>query len=284
MPTYGTQKRKRRRRRRGGPAYVLLSLLLMTGAVLLAVSVFFKVTRIEVEGSYIYPSSSIAEASGIKEGDNLFFLKKSGAVRSIFEAFPYVEQVKLRRKLPGTIVIEITERTCVGVIPYENSYWLIDGGGILLEKTSARTVTDKPVIRGVTLLSPVAGETVALPQQETAKAVTMLELLRALADRQMTELVSEIDMTRLFDLRMTYGERLDVMLGDGTDVSVKLDFLRASVEKLAESARGTLDVSRAVDKVAHYRPVHEPASEIVSEEEEAPEGGEITGNGETPEE
>ncbi|MDR0381198.1 MAG: FtsQ-type POTRA domain-containing protein [Oscillospiraceae bacterium] len=258
MPRYVQKNRKRHRKKRGGPVYFLLSLALIAASVTLAVGVFFKVARIEVEGSTIYTPAGIAAASGLKEGDNLFFLRKNAAIRAIFDEFPYVEDVRLRRRLPDTIVIEITERVSVGMIPHEGLFWMIDGSGKLLEKIMLHTAVPKPVVKGITLLSPSLGEDMALPQNERDRLRPALSLLLSLHWRSLSARVSEIDVSRLDQITLEYEDRLHVILGAADEIEIKLAFMEKSVKELPAGAKGTLDLARAGDKIASFLPASAP--------------------------
>ena len=98
-----------RRRRRGRFSFLtkLLCILLIAGAVVAALTVFFKVQSITVSGNARYTSEEVVAASGIEIEDNLFLLNKYSAAQAIFEKLPYVEEATINRALPDTIVITV---------------------------------------------------------------------------------------------------------------------------------------------------------------------------------
>ena len=100
-----------RRRRRGRFSFLmkLLCILLIAGAVVAALTVFFKVQSITVSGNARYTSEEIIAASSIEIEDNLFLLNKYSAAQAIFEKLPYVEEATINRALPDTIVITVRE-------------------------------------------------------------------------------------------------------------------------------------------------------------------------------
>lgn len=102
-----------RRRRRGnfGFLYKLLSVLVICAAVVMALTLFFRVDTIEVTGTKRYTEKDVIEASGIQLGDNLFLLNKYEAARSIAEQLPYIdiEDIRIRRELPDTLLIDVAE-------------------------------------------------------------------------------------------------------------------------------------------------------------------------------
>ncbi|MDR3206915.1 MAG: FtsQ-type POTRA domain-containing protein [Oscillospiraceae bacterium] len=222
----------------------MLCVVLIAGAVGLALNLFFKINRIEVTGSTVYPDAALIEASAIHTGDNLFFLNKTQAEGNITADFPYVAQVRLVRKLPGTLVLAVTEREALGMIPYQDGYFLLDGAGTLLERVSTPAAVSFPVVRGVSLLEPAPGQPVTPSETEADRLPSLLTLLTGLRRNDMLALVSEVDAARPHELTLKYG-RFTVLLGTSADLDFKLAFLLSASQELADSAQGTIDVSRA---------------------------------------
>ena len=75
---------KKSRHRRSGAVFKVLAVLITAVAILLAMSVFFKISRIDVAGAESYSPEEIIEASGIEVGENLFFVDRFGAASHIF--------------------------------------------------------------------------------------------------------------------------------------------------------------------------------------------------------
>ena len=70
----------RRRRRRGLLGRLLrpLSVLLAAAAIVAALTLFFKVDKVEVSGNIRYDAGEIIAASGVEQGDNLILLNRYG--------------------------------------------------------------------------------------------------------------------------------------------------------------------------------------------------------------
>ena len=92
MAKKGPAKKRKRRRRRGGLARLLrpLSVLLAAVAVVIALTLFFKVGSIEVTGNSRYSAEEIAAATGVEMGDNLILLDRYGIQRKLFVDLPYI--------------------------------------------------------------------------------------------------------------------------------------------------------------------------------------------------
>ena len=78
-------------------------------AVLLGVSVFFKVEKVVVYGNSNYEAWTVREASGIAEGENLLTFGAAAACDRILDELPYVEKARIGVTLPGTVKIYVTE-------------------------------------------------------------------------------------------------------------------------------------------------------------------------------
>lgn len=150
-----------RRRRRGnfGFLYKLLSVLVICAAVVMALTLFFRVDTIEVTGTERYTEKDVIEASGIQLGDNLFLLNKYEAARSIAEQLPYIdiEDIRIRRELPDTLLIDVAECGTPLAVIQDGSAWLLSPKGKIVEQLPASQAGDYAVIDGCELLAPLDG-------------------------------------------------------------------------------------------------------------------------------
>ena len=109
-----------RRRRRGsfGFLYKMLSVLVICVAIIAALTLFFRVDAIQVSGQQRYTDEQVQAASGIQIGDNLFLLNKYDAAGRIVEELPYIEDTRINRNLPSTLVIEGVINEAVDLAKY----------------------------------------------------------------------------------------------------------------------------------------------------------------------
>lgn len=236
-------KRRRRRRGRSGFAYAFFTVVLIGVAVYMAVNVFFKISRIEVSGCDRYSEMQIIETAGVSVGDNLLFLPSNSVIRQLFSAYPYIERVRLERRLPSTLKIEIVQRTVAGVIESGGKHWLIDPHGFLLESVPSPEAARYTALRGVTLLVPAAGETMVVPEDQLARQTPLLLTLQALESAGIADRVTEVDVGESFAITFRYDNRLTVILGNAERLEYKMRFLAGIEESLGPDARGRLDIS-----------------------------------------
>lgn len=277
------RKYKKRRNRKGGGGVILsfLTFCVVVAAIVMSVTVFLKVATIEVRGLTKYDPNEVIRTSQIENGDNMFMINKFEVANRILDAYPYIEQIKIRRRLPDTFTFEITERVPAGYVETEGSRWLVDKKGYLLEMLSDEDSVTVPKISGVEVLTPQAGGELVL--KNDAQLEPLREVMGALFASGMIDRVVRIDVEKLYDIRVVYGDRFLVNLGDTSELSRKIEMLRVVIEQLAEFDKGTINVSAV--KEARFRPdanidlseaakVPEVPTPAEGEETEAPAEGE----------
>ena len=123
----------------------------------------FNVSKYEVEGNRYYTDDEIVNMGHADMGVNIFTGVDCGDIRDRLMRDPYMVRVSVRRKLPSTISIDITERTQVAGVVYGDSYVVIDEEGIVLRKT---TVDPKvTILRGLNISSMTVGEPIGVEEE-----------------------------------------------------------------------------------------------------------------------
>ncbi len=269
------RKYKRRRRRRGGGFILsLLTFCIVIAAIVMSVTVFLKVSDIVVSGETRYEAKDIIQTSGIEIGDNMFMINKFEVADRILEKYPYIEQIKIRRRLPDTFTFEITERVPAAYVMADDLRWLIDKKGYILERIGNDETVNVPKISGVEVVTPYAGGELVLKNE--AQLLPLREVLGSLSHSGMVANVARIEIDKLYDIKIIYGDRFLVSLGDTTELPRKIEMLKAVIGQLAEFDKGTINVSAV--KEARFKPntnidlsEKEPEKEVKPQEETPPE-------------
>ncbi|MDR2420744.1 MAG: FtsQ-type POTRA domain-containing protein [Oscillospiraceae bacterium] len=235
--------RKNGRRRRGAAVYTPVAALLALFIIIFGVSVFFRVERITVTGSMRYTEDEIISASGIERGDNLFFMDRDAAARRITGAMPYVAVVRIERRAPGTAVIEITESRAVAAVAEGGSYWKIDSGGRVLERTDFAGTAGLIRVSGFSPRTPKEGGQLETEESYETQRGFLLEVLSAIESRGIAGDVSNLDITNISAITFTYRGDVSVNLGGGDNASFKLDKFLSELER-EPGFRGRIDVSK----------------------------------------
>lgn len=138
------QERKEKNRKRRN-LFIIAGIII--GLFILSFTKLVNVDRVVVKGNNYFLDSEIISMAHVKMGNNLIYKPGKIRIKSYLLQNPYIEKVKVRRRLPSTLVIKVREREQMAAIPYDGKYIVTDSDRIVLRKT-----TDMPhltVIEGI---------------------------------------------------------------------------------------------------------------------------------------
>jgi cell division protein FtsQ len=107
----------------------------------------FAVTEIDVLGHDRRSAEAIATESGVTAGANVFSLDLDGA-RARILADPWISQATLARRLPGSILIQVTERKPAALVALGDTY-LATAEGEPFKKLEPGDPIELPLITGL---------------------------------------------------------------------------------------------------------------------------------------
>ena len=239
----------------------LLTVTAVVAALVLGMSVFFKVGTITVAGAETYSAWAIREASGISEGDNLLTFSKAKAGARIQAELAYVDDVRIGIKLPDTVIIYIEELdVSYAMESTQGDWWLINSEGRVVEQITASTAGNHTQVLGVRLEDPQVGNTAEaadeVPQETLAsgelvplsvtgaqRLSSALQILKALEANDIVGQAASVDVTSLEDVTLWYGSRYEVLLGDTSNMEYKIACMNDAILELSEYQSGILDIS-----------------------------------------
>ena len=258
--------------RRGRFLLRLATVAAVVFALLLGMSIFFKVENVQVTGCNKYIPWDVSEASGIETGSNLLTISRAQIGGNIISRLPYVDTVRVGIKLPDTVMIEITELDVVyAVEDAGGNWWLMNAQGKLVDQTNAVTAKEYTQLLGVKIepgqigeqavakeveLGTIPVETVegeeTVPQVTAAVSVgitgaerlrTALLVLEELSKHSISGLVDSVDFTSLTEIELWYNNRFQVNLGDTGQLEYKLSALESTIAQMESYESGHLDIS-----------------------------------------
>ena len=209
----------------------------LLAAAVLALTVFFRVDTITVEGAARYSPEEIAAGLDVKQGDNLYLWNKIKVTDALLERFPYLETVQIRRHLPDTLVVTVTECMAAVAVPADGGYYYLSEQGKLLEQSTADG--GLPLVTGVTLSGLTPGQMVQPAQDAYADA--LLEILQTMDAGDMLTGLRFINLQDLTDIRIGYEGRFDIRIGTMDELAYRLRFAKTVIdERLSPSDIGRL--------------------------------------------
>lgn len=168
---------KRRKKKRKKKRYLLkftILVALATGLYFLLTSHLFDIQRITVADNAYFTPEQVVSISEIKIGENLFETDLNDAKQRLLEE-PYIKNVELKRRLPGTVEIILEERTEYAAVAYAMDSIIIDGEGMVLRVVSERPAL--PLLAGLNTLEMTPGYPLVV--EENYSLTDTLKLIEA---------------------------------------------------------------------------------------------------------
>lgn len=253
-------RRNKYRKLKIGVLYTVMILAILTAGIAIGATVLFKIDTIQVVGESRYDPQEIISLSGVEKGENLITIDTAEGEAAIMSRMPYLETVRIKRKIPSTVNIEVTEAQAAGCIAYQNQYVIISGSGKVLELAQA-PLEGVPVIKGAAIKEAELSEEIVLEDETVLTLISDIETARAAAGLAS---VTELDLANPVSPTITYDGRIIIKLGMPTDLEYKLQTAVAVLtsEDMKTAQRGTLDVSLAADKGrSYFKPEYGTASQ-----------------------
>lgn len=225
-----------------------LAFFLLIVAIIFIMSLFFKVSRIEVQGNSRYSAEEIISASGIVDGDNLFFINGIAAGSRVKVKLPYVESVQVSRGLPNLVVIQVKESSAVACVEVGDELWSVSSSGKFLSSISREDSEHIAAISGISVSEAAVGENITVSDADSGKLSYLLDILYQVQARGLVGNVTAINMSDAANPTFEYDGRFLVKLGANDNTEYKFGKMLSAVSQLSADDAGTLDLSTG-DKV-----------------------------------
>lgn len=230
-------------------------------AVVFGMSIFFKVSQVEVVGTEKYTVSQIQEAAGLMNGTNLLTLNKGQIASRILTKLPYVNKVlSIGIRLPDTVVIQVEEtEVSYAVQSEEDTWWLVSCEGKILEKVDGSVAYSNTRILGVKLENPELGKTAVASEMQAVPPVeaptepitvynrerlaAALQIAKEMEDNGVLGELATIDVSDMGNITVWYGQRFEIRFGDGEGIPKKVFSVVQTIYRLGQYQAGMLDVS-----------------------------------------
>lgn len=230
----------RRRRRRRVVGSVVGLAVVAVAVVALARSPMFAVAHVEVRGAGGEHAEQVHDRLRGAVGTPLVAVDRR-ARRAEVLALPWVRDVSLHRRPPGTLLARVDPREPVALIEARGGSWQVDADGVVVT-----TGTDG----GGELVTVRGGDAAVAPPGEPLRDDTLREAIHVITGLpdDLAETVRAVDASRPRALALHLDTGPTARLGSAERLEAKLDALRLVLDDLAardsESLAGiaTIDV------------------------------------------
>ena len=185
-------KRKRKLKMPGFFTRIFIILGVIIAVTAFSLSSFFTVDTIDVQGNKYFTDEEISNLAHASTGQNIIYKLNKGNMLNYLEKNPYIEEARVYRKLPSTIVINVKERIQIAALTYGDQFLIIDNKGTLLRIT--KTKPKLTIVTGFKVKKVKLGEPVEVNSPDLFK-----ELLSLLKSMEAGDVYfTKINITELF--------------------------------------------------------------------------------------
>lgn len=210
--------KKNVKQRRKAFGIIGLIIILSFVAVLILFSDLFNITNITVINNYKVSTDEIVENSGLAVGNNMFKTFNS-ASRNGIKSNPYIEDVKINKKLNGEITIEVEERTATYMLQRETDYAYINNQGYILE--ISQTPLQLPIIKGYSTTELTPGSRMNIEDLQNLDLI--IQIMETAKSNGIKDIITTIDISDESNFILEIpSEGKTVQFGDGSNINMKI--------------------------------------------------------------
>ncbi|MGE5552438.1 MAG: cell division protein FtsQ/DivIB [Betaproteobacteria bacterium] len=203
------------------PQVLFLWLLLaVTAGLAFSQSAYFTVRTVRITGLRQLTQEEVLAVGGLSLPANVFSVN-TRAVAERLADYPPVAGVRVVRRLPAQLRIDLRERQAIGVLPYGEHFLLFDGAGVPFAIRQAAQARNLPVVTGCRL-APVRLGKPAQGEDLRWVAAVLQSLPSSLYRR-----VVGVEVGRGLTLTMTLDNGSRAWLGSRHQIEEKLGLLQS---------------------------------------------------------
>lgn len=245
-----TKKRKAKNKIRRFLIWLAVAVLLVSVGAVLSLTVFFHIESITVVGNERYSEEEIISLCTVNAGENMFLADTDGAAVSLEQSLPYIYNASIKRKIPSTIEINITEAQPSYYISNNDNetYILLDDNFKVLEDRAEECSGIE--ISQAEIISVLPGRQIEFGDENVAECLS--KMAQAVKENNITQ-ITAIYSNNLADNYLVYDNRIHFKVGTCDNLDKKLWQGLTSCDKLNESspnAKGTMTI--AGDKQIYF--------------------------------
>ena len=243
--------KKRTKKVNNSKVVIIFSFLLIIVIILYTVlnSQMLNSKNVEINGNKYVKSEDIIKILDIKDDKNIFRYNINNMER-ILLSNKYIDKIKIKRKLPNTLSINITEKDIVANLYNGEVYCYIDKNGTFIDKFDEDNKDDN-IIKVNIDYNLDNLQNINFDNKENEKS--LLSLIDYIKEESVYKKIKSIDMTNANTINIYTKDDVHVLLNKGEELKYNVSRLAAILSDLQNKNQigGELDLSTG--KYALYR-------------------------------
>ena len=210
----------------------------------------FSIRSVSVVGNEHYDDEAVIGISGLYKGKSVLTMNKSNVRKRLINNFAYIQDVSVEQGDSfRDVIIKVTEQEVFAATYHEGEWLLIGENGRLVEKRPVKSDTPERMMllklasKNETL---ELGDTVVLERDQK----TIDHILAAFEKQKLTG-ITEIDLSNRNDIRVHWNNRLEIRLGNNTNLDHEIAVVAVTIPKIndkhGKDASGVLDLRSYAD-------------------------------------
>ncbi|MBE6701533.1 MAG: FtsQ-type POTRA domain-containing protein [Ruminococcaceae bacterium] len=224
--------------------------------IILAFTNLFNINRISVEGiseTAPYNSEEIIAFLNIEQGTNLITYDSKSAKKSLLYEFPYIEKIEIKKKLPSTLRIIITENKGTLFVELGKDTFILSSNLRVLEivKDSSDGKSGRAKLLSPSIKRCVCGEDLVFEKEDSMKVIKAIT--KPLEDYSMMEKITELDTRDKFNVTLMYDNRFKIIFGSFENAENKIKLLSQMMDsQIWTDSTGIIDISSGTEAAVKF--------------------------------
>ncbi len=205
----------------------------------------FALRRIELVGAHRTTDAAVRSLGGVQLGQNVFSIDRERCEKGLLTN-PWIRDVKVERRLPATLRVEVTERQVAALAVFGNELVLISKMGEPFKTWEPGDPSDLPVVTGVSVANMARDKA-----RESERVLRGLEVIRQYERLALSRVhaAEEVHLAPSGDVVLTVGKQgMLLHLGRGPWAK-KLSMAERVLTRLPGKSKSASDVF--LDNRAH---------------------------------
>ena len=211
-------------------------------------SPFFNIAQVQVVGTDQVDPEEITNLIGVLPGQNIFSLRAKDVIDAL-AGHPWIQGVELIRQLPDKVVLQVTERQSVFVVPHGTFFLEVAADGVVLAVRPLAKLA-LPLVTGVDV-----PEQVRLGQRLLGEEVTQVGRCLLGMPLGFVNQVAEIHLDEHKDIIFYTTDGVQVLVGEPVNLPQKLALLSATWDELGAEGQipASIDVRSCKEAIVRLK-------------------------------
>ncbi len=249
---------KKIRRRRKAIVISGVSAILLIIVFSLVYGLLFRIKNFSVKykEAVPYTEKEIAGALSSFEGKNLFRVSSEKISRELERKMPYIDSVKVARKLPWTLVLTVDKSDEVFAVELNKGIYAITNGRLKVLEINTEVPKGAILVQGRTTSDYEVGSELRFSAKVGDDSIqkALIEIADTTVSDEITD-ITMVDIGNINGIYAIYDNRIIIHLGDTLNMSSKISLSKKAIDeenKISPKGYGELNVT--VSKKAVFAP------------------------------